>query len=118
MTISIKATNMELTEALKDYAEKRLGSIAKYGSIAAIDADLGKSTNHHRNGDIFIASVNVETSLGKMYHADTEKSDLYEAIDVVRDELAREIKSAKGKEHSLFKRGAQRVKNMLKGFRS
>lgn len=118
MTISIKATNMELTEALKDYAEKRLSSIAKYGAIASVDAELGKSTNHHRNGDIFIANVNVTTSLGKLYRAETEKSDLYEAIDVVRDELVRELKSAKGKEHSLFKRGAQRVKNMLKGFRS
>ncbi len=118
MTISIKATNMELTEALKDYAEKRLSSIGKYGALATVEAEIGKSTNHHRNGDIFIANVNVTTSLGKLYRAETEKADLYEAIDVVRDELVRELKSAKGKEHSLFKRGAQRVKNILKGFRS
>lgn len=109
---------MELTEALKDYAEKRLTSITKFGTLASIDVELGKTTHHHRNGDIFIASVNVETSLGKMYHADAEKPDLYEAIDIVRDEIAREMRSAKGKEQSLFRRGAQRIKNMLKGFRS
>lgn len=118
MTITTTATTMELTPALKDYAEKRLGAISKYDTFNSIDIELSKTTNHHRQGEIFAASVHVVTALGKVYHAESEKSDLYEAIDDVRDDIVREIRSAKGKEHSLFRRGAQRIKNMLRGFRS
>jgi len=109
---------MELSPALKDYAEKRLSAITKYDTITSIDVELSKTTNHHRQGEIFAASVNVTTALGKLYHARSEKVDLYEAIDDVRDEVVREIRSAKGKEHSLFRRGAKKIKDMLKGLRN
>jgi hypothetical protein len=35
----------------------------------------------------------------------------------VRSEIVREIKSAKGRQDSLFKRGARKMKNMLRGLR-
>jgi len=116
MNISIKASQIELTPALKDYTEKRLGAITKYvGTDVQIMAEIGKTTDHHKNGDIFRAEANVTTSLGKQYRAVSEKSDLYEAIDDVRSELIREITSAKGKKEALWRRGAQRIKNILKG---
>ena len=119
MNISIKATNIELTSALKDYTEKRMAGIMKFteGGEAEIAVEIGKTTSHHRQGDVFAASANVTTTLGKLYHAASQKADLYEAIDDIRDEIVREIKSARGKRDSLFKRGARRVKNILKGFR-
>lgn len=116
MNISIKASQIELTPALKDYTEKRLGSIQKYaGGDVTIVAEVGKTTDHHKNGEIFRAEANVTTVLGKLYRAVSEKTDLYEAIDDVRDQLVREINSAKGKKEALWKRGAQRIKNILKG---
>ena len=52
-------------------------------------------------------------------HADaSQKADLYEAIDDVRTEMIRALSSAKDKNTTLFRRGAQKVKNILKGFRS
>lgn len=118
MNISIKGTNIELTPALKDYAEKRMKGIVKFtDGDADIVMDIGKSTAHHKGGDVFEASANVVTPLGKQYHAASQKTDLYGAIDDVRSEIVREITSAKGKRDSLFKRGARRVKNILKGFR-
>ena len=119
MTVSIKSTNITLTPALKDYTEKRLGAITKYtGGSAAITAEIGKTTEHHKSGDIFRAEVNVVTPLGKQYRAESEKADLYEAIDDVRTEIIRELSSAKDKNSTLFKRGAQKIKNLLKGLRS
>lgn len=118
MNIAIKATNMELTPALKDYAEKRLGTIVKFtDGDAEISLEIGKETAHHKQGDIFEAGATVTTPLGKTYHAVSSKADLYEAIDDVRGEIVREIKSAKGKSDSLFKRGARRMKNILRGFK-
>jgi len=118
MTITTTAINMDLSPALKDYAEKRLQAITKYDSITSIDIELSKTTNHHRNGEIYAASVTATSSLGKIYHAASEKVDIYEAVDDVRDDVVREIRSAKGKDHSLFRRGAKRIKDMLKGLRN
>jgi ribosome-associated translation inhibitor RaiA len=75
------------------------------------------TSSHHKSGDIFSAEVSVTTPLGKQYFAASQKSDLYEAIDDVRSEITRELSSAKGKKETMFRRGAQRVKDLLKGFR-
>lgn len=118
MNISIKATNLELTPALKDYAEKRMKGIVKFtDGDAMIALELGKVSGHHKQGEIFEARVNITTPLGKQYYAVSEKADMYEAIDDVRGEVVREITSAKGKQDSLFRRGARSVKKLLKGFR-
>ncbi|MCC7436740.1 ribosome-associated translation inhibitor RaiA [Candidatus Nomurabacteria bacterium] len=120
MNISIKTTNIELTPALKDYTEKRVSGINKFikEDITA-NVEIGKTTNHHKNGeDLFRAEVNVTTSLGKQLRAVSEKADLYEAIDDVREQMVRELSSAKGKKDALWKKGARKIKNMIKGFRS
>ena len=107
---------MELTEAIKDYAEKRVSKgIVKYVTEAGIVAiTVGKTTNHHKNGDVFIAEANIETPLGKTYNAVSEKSDLYEAIDDLRDTLVRELSSSKDKKDTLWKRGSRKIKQLLK----
>lgn len=116
MNISIKASNIELTPALKDYTEKRLNALSKYsGGDMNIVAEIGKTTDHHKNGDVFRAEVTVTTVLGKQHYAASEKSDLYEAIDDVRDELVRALTSAKGKKEALWKRGARKIKSILRG---
>lgn len=118
MNITIKATNIELTPALKDYAEKRLKSIVKFTEgDATIVVELGKTSGHHKQGDIFQASVNVTTPLGKKYHAVSAKADMYESIDDIRSEIVREITSAKGKRDTLFLRGARKIKKLLRGLR-
>ena len=118
MSISIKAVHIELTPALKDYTEKRLRAIEKYtGSEPEVVVEIGQSTTHHKQGNIFIAEVHVTTALGKQHHAVSEKADLYEAIDDVRNEIISALSSAKGKQATLFKRGAQKIKKLLRGFR-
>jgi len=118
MSIQIKSVTIDLTPALRDYAEKRLISLEKYaGGALMITADIGKTTMHHHHGDVFVATVTVVTALGKEYHAKSEKPDLYEAIDDVRNELMEMITSGKKKTDSLWKKGARRVKRLIKGLR-
>lgn len=116
MSITIKTTLIDITPALTDYTEKRLGTIAKHTeSTPTITVEIGKTTMHHRNGDVFRAEVNVITALGKQYRAVSEKTDLYEAIDDVRTEIVRELKEGKSKTQTLFRRGAKKLKNLVKG---
>lgn len=116
MSISIKSTLIDLTPALSDYTEKRLNTINKYTEgDSLIAVEIGKTTLHHRNGEVYRAEVNVTTPLGKQYHAASEKADLYEAIDDIRADIIREVKSGKGRSQTLFRRGAAQLKRLVKG---
>lgn len=118
MNIAINATTIELTPTIKDYIEKRFKKVAKYATgVQLMAIDVGKTTEHHRQGDIFEAKANVTTALGKQYYAVSQKEDLYEAIDDLRTEIIREITSAQEKRTTLFRRGAQQVKRMMRGLR-
>lgn len=116
MNINIKATNMELTEAISDYVNKRLSGLEKFikDEEVLVYAEVGKTTNHHKQGDVFRAEFNIDIS-GTKFYAFSEKEDIYEAIDIARSEIIRNITDNKEKKQTLFKRGALSIKKMLKG---
>jgi putative sigma-54 modulation protein len=117
MNLNIKTTNISLTPAIKDYFEKKLMSLDKLVDFdrdnVLIQAELGKTSQHHHKGDFFRAEVNLRVS-GNNYRAVSEKEDLYAAIDEVKDILTGEVKHGKQKRMSLVRRGAQKVKNILR----
>jgi ribosomal subunit interface protein len=117
--INIKATNMELTEAINDYVEKRLDSIKKFTKDGDISGyvEVGKTTNHHKQGDVYKAEFDI-TANGEHLFAVSEKDDLYAAIDDAKEEIVRRITTKKDKKQTLYKRGATSVKKMLKGLSS
>ena len=116
MNKNIKATNIELTDALNDYISKKLENIKKFAQDGemTVHAEVGKTTNHHKQGDLFRAEFDVHIN-GKRFYTFSEKEDLYEAIDDAREEIARQMTSNKDKQKTLFRRGALSVKKMLKG---
>ena len=117
MSINIKATNMELTSAISDYVNRRLVRIEKFikdGEEMIAYIEVGKTTNHHKQGDIFRAEFNIEIS-GAKFYTFSEKEDLYVAIEDAKEEIVRQIKTNKDRKQTLFKRGAKSIKKMLKG---
>lgn len=118
MQIKIKATNIELTDAIRAYVEEKIKSVEKFlvaheKEEVLTEAEIGKTTKHHNTGEVFRAEVMIRVR-GKQFRAVSEKDDLYAAIDDVRDELVREINSIKGKDRTLIRRGAGMVKNLLR----
>jgi ribosomal subunit interface protein len=108
---------MELTRGINNYIDKRVLGISKFvkGGEMAVFVEVGKTTNHHKQGDIFRAEFNIEIS-GAKFYAFSEKEDLYTAIDDAKKEIIRQISSNKDRKQTLFKRGASSIKNILKGF--
>jgi len=108
---------MSLTSAIRLYAEEKIGSISKFldseGDTAIIDVELAKTSSHHQKGNIFRAEVNLKID-GKLLRAEAIDSNLYNAIDSVRDEIIREIKNLKGKNESLFRKGGRFIKSLLR----
>jgi len=117
MKSNIKATNFILTREISEYIEKRLSGLEKFiGNEENVffHVEVGKTTNHHKTGDIYKAEI--ETKIGEnKFFALAEKDDLYSAIDAVRDVINQEITTKKDKNITLWKRGAQKIKSMMKG---
>lgn len=118
MKTKITATNMDLTSAIESYVDEKLASIEKFAiphekEELFVEIEVGKTTKHHEHGDVFRAEANVRVR-GKHFRAVSEKSDLYAAIDDVKDELARVLNSYKGKERNLARKGAAMIKNLIR----
>ncbi|MBU1558063.1 ribosome-associated translation inhibitor RaiA [Patescibacteria group bacterium] len=115
--LQIKAINIEMTEAIEDYFREKMNSLDKYIDLSdesvECDARVSKIADN-QSGDIFKAEVSLHTS-GKNYGAESTKDNLYTAIDDVRESMARKITSHKDKQRSLFKKGASKAKDLLKG---
>lgn len=100
MQLRIKATNLELTQALKDYITEKFQSLDKYlGSIEAnhCDVEVELTTHHHRKGDIFRAEVNLDVP-HELLRVEKTEEDLYKAIDKVKDHLVENLTRYKEKQ--------------------
>ncbi|MES2216766.1 MAG: ribosome-associated translation inhibitor RaiA [Patescibacteria group bacterium] len=121
MNIKTRTTNFEMTPAIEAYVEKRISSLEKFlkGASDAVicEVELGKTTNHHKSGEIFKAEINMVRPGGDQLYAVAEKEDLYSAIDVVRDEVERKIVATKEKKETLFRRGASKFKSIIRNFK-
>ncbi len=117
MKIKIRSKNFDITPAIDDYVTKKISTLEKYldtKNEVLCEVEIGRTTKHHNTGDIFKAEVNIVQPGNKQIYARAEEIDLYTAIDIVRDEAERAIVSRKDKHKTLWKRGASRVKNLLK----
>jgi putative sigma-54 modulation protein len=97
MTINIVAKDMELTPAIKQYAEEKMQGLEKYlESIRHIDIEVGMASGHHNKGNIFECKANVQIG-GETIMVEREADDLYKAIDKVKDHLRETITQWKKK---------------------
>lgn len=95
----IVGTHLELTDAIKDYVEKRLAKIEKFTNglePCDVAVDVGKTTTGQQKGKIFKAEFNL-TVPGTLLRAEQIEEDLYAAIDGAVEVLARQVKEYKGR---------------------
>ena len=114
----IKTKDLNLTDTIEDYLEKKLASLEKFlsdfnqESIIA-EIEVGRTTRHHQTGDIFRAEINLSIN-GKLFRVESERDDLYAAIDEVRDDLEQEIRKFKTKKDTIYIRGARSLKKRFR----
>jgi len=118
MKINTKATGITFTPSITEYIEKKINMLEKFfeGEDVLVNVEVGKTTNHHKSGDIFRAEIRLVLD-GKEYYTTAETSDLYAAIDEVKDEIAYKLSGEKKKSLHLLRRGGAKIKNLLKGFK-
>lgn len=124
MKINIKATNLDLTPAITVYIEEKINGLEKFisgeslkqwdeNNQAAVEADveIARTTNHHRQGDVYRAEVNLKVP-GRVLRAEAEQWDMRVAIDEVKNELQTELKKYKNKQETEFRKGSRILKKL------
>ena len=117
MRLNLKTTNMSVGSDVKEYLRKKLRSLERTLDFddpsVMVDVELGRTTRHHEKGDVFFAEINIHRGK-ESFRAVADWSDIMSAIDGMRDAVARELQSAKGKKFSLTRRSGQLVKELLR----
>ncbi len=111
MKIIIKGTNIKLSPSINQYIEKKIGQLEKFlkkynPQLIEARVEVGKITRGQRQGDIFRAEVNLSIN-GQLIRVEKTEESLMAAIDLVKDELHREIRQRKDKRMTILIRGAR-----------
>lgn len=91
-TFTVRGKNIEITPALRDYVEKRVGKVTKYfENVGEISALLTVSKGRH------IVEVTVPIPGGVLLRGEEATMDMYTSIDLVVEKLERQIRKQKTK---------------------
>ena len=115
MQINIKATKIELNDAIRGYIQEKMDMLEKYlGSVAVTncDVEVAMDVNSQQKGEIFRAEVNLNVP-GKLIRVEKTEKDLYKAIDKVKDHLIRSIKRYKEKRADKKRKGCDDAVNIF-----
>lgn len=89
MAIIVRGKNIDITPALRDYVEKRIGKVTKYfDNLGEITAVLTVQKGRH------IVEVTVPVN-GMLLRGEEATADMYTSIDLVIEKLERQIEKYK-----------------------
>jgi len=91
--INVTARHVEVSEALREYLDRKLGRLTKYyDRIQAIEATV------EEEGDLrYQLSVEINAEHKKFFNARESGDDLYAMTDLVADKLATQLTRHKEK---------------------
>ncbi|MDO9509907.1 MAG: ribosome-associated translation inhibitor RaiA [Candidatus Magasanikbacteria bacterium] len=111
MQVVIFGKGMELTQAIKDYTEKKFSTLEKYyNNILRAEVTVGLESRHHLKGKNFICECKLVVPGNDLFVA-KEEADLYKAIDKVKDHLENELKKHKIKEREKDKKAKREIRD-------
>ena len=98
MELQITGTNMELTDAVQRFIERKLGKLDKHfpsiiDTKVEISEEKTKSPQQH-----FLVRVTVNSGIGgASFHGEDRGEDLHQAVDKVTAIVTRQLERQKGK---------------------
>ncbi|MDQ7788832.1 MAG: ribosome-associated translation inhibitor RaiA [Clostridia bacterium] len=98
MRVNVRGKNIQVTDALRDHVEKKLGKLERFfNNFGDAQATLTVEKDVHR--------VEVTIPLnGMILRGEEETPDMYASIDMVVDKLEKQLERFKGK---LIRRGTK-----------
>ncbi|AJY74506.1 ribosome hibernation-promoting factor, HPF/YfiA family [Paenibacillus beijingensis] len=109
MEYNIRGQQIQVTDALRNYVEKKLNRLEKY-----FEAPLTSESNVTLSVTKGRHAVEVMIPMaGTMLRAEDKSSDMYSSVDVVVDKLERQIRKHKTKINRKFRQEGS-IKTLLK----
>ena len=107
MKIITKSKNLDLSEALQNFIDDKIGGLKKFTDILKREDEIGKTlaeifvevekeTKRRNKGEIYSCQLEVVLP-GKSLSVKSNSDDLYKAIVMARGEMEEEIKKYKVK---------------------
>ena len=101
MRLIIKATNIDLSDALETYINQKIGGLDKFlkdfdPELVQARVEIGKPSRHHKSGFVYYAEVNLSLP-GKLLRAESNHLDLRYAVNEAKNELEKQIEKYKNK---------------------
>ena len=111
MRITVKGRNIEITDAIRAYAEEKIGKVMNhYDQIQSIDAVLNviknPSVSQSHTAEVLCKFVSGSVK------AEESAESMYASIDLVSDKLSRQVKKFKEKQITSSKTASIRTDAM------
>ena len=114
---TLKYTNIDQSDAIEDYLEEHLSKLDSVvddnDESAEAQIELAKEVADQNSGDVYKAEINLHTAGEKFYVVETS-SDIYAAIDKMREVIVRDVKREMEKKRDQSRDGARQIKEMLR----
>lgn len=114
MRIQIFCNGFKLTPSIKKYIDQKIGKIEKlikrFQDEALIDISISR-ISHHRLGEVFEIDLNVHL-LKKIIRTREKGSDVYALIDIVEEEISRQLNTEKDRFLTKAIKGARILKQL------
>lgn len=107
MNVKVTGKDIKVTDAIIDYAEKKLERVEKY-----FDEEVSSTVTVKAEKNSQVAEIQVNTKYD-MFRAVTEHADLYAAIDKDIDILEGQIRKAKTKKDKMNRDDSLKVKESV-----
>lgn len=118
LNYNIKGTRLPITDELRSYVERALSHAEKVISdSSAVIVDVELEYQEMRQGEHYRAEFTIQVD-GQVYRGAEWRETLHAAIDTAAAEAARGIRRDKRRYVRAVRRGAYKVKEYLRGWRT
>ncbi len=116
MKIIIKATELELNDALKIYVTKKFTSIEKIvksfeaSGELILRVEIARTTHHHNKGNVFYVECSLPIGENVLRIEQTDE-DMHAAIDLAQGRLKEEVEQFKKRKIEKNRKEIDKIKN-------
>ena len=119
MDIRIKVTDYELTRETREYLDDRIASLEKFlgGDTALVrcEIELGRDAGRPRHGaNMWFAEIRILSPGSTPVYAHNNASTVNAAIDDVKEEIERQLRSEKKLHIRLMRKTGSAIKNWMR----
>ncbi len=116
MNLQISGKNMDLTPAIKEYAEEKLGAIVRFNdTIIETRVTIERGHEHHDN--VYTVTAHTHIPHDEL-HCHVTHADVNAAIDLAKDELERQLRDIKEKYASKNRKAQDTQREMKSIFKA